>query len=228
MQSDRNSEIIQGKNPEHKPVQGKTPEMKNEKFVQPKAQPKTEVKTEPKADKKVETATNVPKKTETAKPVAKETKVKKEKIKIKVERAKLTKSDVILENIKHLQRKISLPSFKGRFGMRGANRKVSSEKWQRWRKPRGININCDRQDGNLPSVGYRSPMNIRFLHPSGYQDVLVSSIGDLGKVNKELQAVRVSKTVGKRKKVQILQKAFELGIFEGLKLLLQIFHRLSK
>ena len=64
----------------------------------------------------------------------------------------------------------------------------------------------------MPSIGYRTPRNLRGLHPSGYQDILVKNIVELEDLDPSTQAGRISSTVGTRKKITMLEKARELKI----------------
>lgn len=64
----------------------------------------------------------------------------------------------------------------------------------------------------MPSVGWGAPKNLRGLHPSGLREVVVSSMKDLGKIDAKTQAVKISHTVGKRKRADILKKAEEMKI----------------
>ncbi|MEM3399679.1 MAG: eL32 family ribosomal protein [Candidatus Micrarchaeia archaeon] len=84
----------------------------------------------------------------------------------------------------------------------------------RWRKPRG----CDnkkrqkvRYAGKMPNKGWRNPKNLRGVHPCGYKEVLISNIKQLDGVGKEC-AIRISATLGERKRSVILKKAKELGL----------------
>ena len=86
---------------------------------------------------------------------------------------------------------------------------------QSWRKPRGRTSKLRRNMGyrqKEPTIGYKNPEEIRGLHPSGYEEVYIRTLKELGKVNSEEQALRLSGTLGKRKKDEILKKADELGI----------------
>ncbi len=86
---------------------------------------------------------------------------------------------------------------------------------QKWRKPKGKTSKMRRYEKGkpaMPSIGYGTPKEERGLHPSGYQDVLVSNLKELEDLNPEYQAGRISSTVGGRKKELMLQKAKELGI----------------
>jgi large subunit ribosomal protein L32e len=93
---------------------------------------------------------------------------------------------------------------------------VRQESWrydrlkENWRRPKGIDNKMRRKIKGWPptvNVGYRGPKAARGLHPSGYEEVLVYNIEDLKKVNPKTQAVRIAHTVGKKKRMQILQEA---------------------
>ncbi len=64
----------------------------------------------------------------------------------------------------------------------------------------------------LVSIGYRSPKSERDLHPCGLKEVLVHNLKELEKVDPSTQAIRISSTVGKRLKTQILKVAQERKI----------------
>jgi large subunit ribosomal protein L32e len=103
--------------------------------------------------------------------------------------------------------------FRGRFGKRSV-RNVSDKKWQKWRKPRGIDIYFRKEDGLVPGIGYRVSREIRFLHPSGYREKLVGNMQDLIALEKEKESVaaRISSKIGRKKKKEIVKKASELKI----------------
>jgi large subunit ribosomal protein L32e len=84
-----------------------------------------------------------------------------------------------------------------------------------WRKPRGMRSKIRmRKKGKfkMPSVGYGAPRHLRFLHPSGFKEVLVSSLKDLEKVDPKTEAIKIAHTVGKKKRQEILKRAEELKI----------------
>ena len=84
-----------------------------------------------------------------------------------------------------------------------------------WRVPRGIHSKTRRHWGYRPplvSIGYRSPVAARGLHPSGFEEILVHNVEELAAVNKATQAARIGGTVGGRKAEQIERRAAELGI----------------
>ena len=99
------------------------------------------------------------------------------------------------------------PVFRGRFGGRFKRRK-SNEKWDKWRRPRGIDIIFKNEDGALPKIGYRVPKKFRFLHPSGLKEITVSNLTELKQV-KERVAVRFFGKIGKRKRIEMIKFAKE-------------------
>ncbi|MBI1979070.1 MAG: 50S ribosomal protein L32e [Candidatus Aenigmarchaeota archaeon] len=83
-----------------------------------------------------------------------------------------------------------------------------------WRKPHGINSKVRAKlKGKLPmpTVGYKAPKKMIYLHPSGFKEILVHNVKELERVG-EKDAVRISSTVGKRKKTEIVKKAGEMKL----------------
>ncbi len=103
------------------------------------------------------------------------------------------------------------PVFRGRFGCR-MKRKIKKAKWNKWRVPRGIDIKLNQEDGAYPKTGYRTRKDIRDLHPSGYPEALVNSLSDIGNLNGQSIAVRIGSTVGRRKKLLIVDAAEKKGL----------------
>ncbi len=85
-----------------------------------------------------------------------------------------------------------------------------------WRSPRRSLDNKIRlQRKGFPpmvKVGYRGPKEVRGLHPTGFEEVIVHNVEELEKLNPERQAARIASTVGRRKRVEIIKRAEELGI----------------
>lgn len=84
-----------------------------------------------------------------------------------------------------------------------------------WRKPRGKHSKLREKRGYRPAFvesGYRGPRKVRYLHPSGFKEVYVTNIIQLEKVNPKIEAIRISSSVGKKKKMEIVEKAKTLGI----------------
>ena len=84
-----------------------------------------------------------------------------------------------------------------------------------WRRPKGIHSKMKRNLKRRPPVvdiGYRGPKAARGLHPSGFVEVLVYNVDGLEGIDPKIQAVRIGGTVGTRKRIQIEDRANELGI----------------
>jgi large subunit ribosomal protein L32e len=98
---------------------------------------------------------------------------------------------------------------------------VRAESWKydrfslSWRKPRGLDNKIRRKIKGWPpgaSMGYKGPNVARFLHPSGYREVIVFNVADLSKIDINIQAARIAHTVGKRKRALIIAEAKKLNI----------------
>lgn len=84
-----------------------------------------------------------------------------------------------------------------------------------WRKPRGLHSNVRlnvRGYVHGPSHGYGSPRAVKFRNRFGYKEVVVHNLNDLVGLDKDSVQIKIARTVGKRKKVQLLEKAKELGL----------------
>ena len=98
---------------------------------------------------------------------------------------------------------------------------IRQESWrydrlaENWRKPKGKDNKMRKQTSGMPAlvkVGYRSPKAARGLHPSGYRDNLIHNTNELVRLDPKRDAARIAHTVGKRKRIDIINKAIELGI----------------
>ncbi|MFH1450549.1 MAG: eL32 family ribosomal protein [archaeon] len=84
-----------------------------------------------------------------------------------------------------------------------------------WRKPRGINSKMRmRQKGKCRAVriGSRTATVKRGFHPSGLKEFLIKNEKQLEtvmKLDKKSLAIRISSSIGARKKALILKKADE-------------------
>jgi large subunit ribosomal protein L32e len=88
---------------------------------------------------------------------------------------------------------------------------IRQESWrynrlaENWRKPKGKDNKMRKQKSGMPAivkVGYRGPRAARGLHPSGYTD----------RLDPKKDAARIGRTVGKKKRIEIINKAAGLGI----------------
>ena len=98
---------------------------------------------------------------------------------------------------------------------------IRQESWrydrlaESWRKPKGKDNKMRLQKSGVPAlvkVGYRGPRAARGLHPSGYRDNLIHNTAELVKLDPKKDAARIGHTVGKKKRIEIISKAVELGI----------------
>jgi len=84
-----------------------------------------------------------------------------------------------------------------------------------WRKPKGLH-NKKRQyilgKGEMARPGYGSPTAEKGLHPSGFIEVLLDRIQDVDNIDPNTQAIRIARTVGQRKRLEILKKAKSMGL----------------
>ena len=83
-----------------------------------------------------------------------------------------------------------------------------------WRKPRGQHNKQREQKkakGALPKPGFGSPIAVRGMHPSGFFEVLVSSVKELEGINPKTHAIRIGATVGERTRVGLQEKALAAG-----------------
>ena len=84
-----------------------------------------------------------------------------------------------------------------------------------WRRPKGIHSKMKRSLKRRPPVvdiGFRGPVTARNLHPSGFDEVLIHNIDGLENIDPKKQAVRIGGTVGTKKRIDIQDRADELGI----------------
>lgn len=98
---------------------------------------------------------------------------------------------------------------------------VRQESWRyirlksKWRKPRGKDSKMRLQKSGAPQlvkVGHRTPRKYRSLHPSGYIEVLISRVEELEKLDPSIHAVRIASTIGRLKKMKIMEEAERRGL----------------
>ena len=86
---------------------------------------------------------------------------------------------------------------------------------EKWRKPKGIHSKMKRRlkrRSPMVDIGFRGPVSVRGLHPSGFEEVLIHNVDGLEGIDPKVQAVRIGGTVGTKKRMIIEDRAAELGI----------------
>jgi large subunit ribosomal protein L32e len=93
-------------------------------------------------------------------------------------------------------------------------RDVKKRLAETWRKPKGRHNKLRRKigaKGPYPRPGYGSPVMVRGLHPSGYQDMVVASPSAMAALDPNVHAVRIAAAVGGRKRAEIRDLAEKAG-----------------
>ena len=93
-------------------------------------------------------------------------------------------------------------------------RDVKKRLAETWRKPKGQHNKLRRQikaKGPIPRPGYGSPVMVRGLHPSGFQDMVVATPAAMAALDPNVNAVRIAATVGGRKRAEIRDLAEKAG-----------------
>ena len=107
------------------------------------------------------------------------------------------------------KQKIKKPDFE-KYGHKHKKRVTSA-----WRRPRGSQgKHRIMRKGKPPLVksGYGSPSLVKGLHPSGYEEVIVYNVTELNFINPDAQVVRIGRSVGRKKRLDIEEKAKSLNI----------------
>ena len=93
-----------------------------------------------------------------------------------------------------------------------SNKKTFNKKW---RKPRGVhNKRRLHKQGHQkrPVIGFGNPKELRGLNKDNLLPITIKNVNDFKKIDKVKNAILVSKTVGIRKKLIIIEEAKKLGI----------------
>jgi large subunit ribosomal protein L32e len=194
------------------------------------AEPKEDEEEKPKPSVKSRKVKTVPKKATKKKEeeAGKEADEKKPKEKAKKgekedEEVEIKEDEGYTVKLKPKLSKETLDALRKRAEIHGRRPTFLRQEWHRrkrlqnvkWRKPQGDHSKMRQHYAyrpNVVSIGYGSPKGARFLHPSGFKEVLVWNVKDLEKIRPELDAARVAHSVGMRKRQEIEVKADELGI----------------
>jgi len=84
-----------------------------------------------------------------------------------------------------------------------------------WRKPHGIHNKIRKRLKGRPSLvetGYGSPREVKGLLPNGKRPVVVHNVRELERINKDHEVAVIASTVGRKKRLDIIRRAQELGI----------------
>ena len=84
-----------------------------------------------------------------------------------------------------------------------------------WRRPTGYTSKLRMNLKYRPSkvrIGFRGPILVRGLHPSGFEEVMIHTVKELEAIDPKQQAVRIGGTVGTKKRLMIAKRADELSI----------------
>jgi large subunit ribosomal protein L32e len=119
--------------------------------------------------------------------------------------------------------KETLKALKIRAGISARRPEFLRQEWHKrprlqnvkWRKPQGDQSKMRQHYGyrmNIVSIGFGGPRAARYLHPSGFREVMVHNVKDLAKIHPEVEAARVGHSVGYKKRLEIEEKADELKI----------------
>ncbi|MBW1742738.1 MAG: 50S ribosomal protein L32e [Deltaproteobacteria bacterium] len=118
-------------------------------------------------------------------------------------------SGIKVQLIKRSSRKKVQPKFRRQEWFRYSRLGTS------WRKPKGLHSKMRRNYKYRPAqprIGFGTPKDVRGLHPSGFEEVLVFNIHDLKGINPKRQAARIGHSVGTKKRIEIEKRAEKLGI----------------
>jgi large subunit ribosomal protein L32e len=85
----------------------------------------------------------------------------------------------------------------------------------KWRKPKGVHSKIRHNfkgRRKMPSPGYRSPVEVRGLHSTGLNMVVIANVDSLSSLDAKKDGVVVSGKVGMKKRLAILHKAKEMKL----------------
>lgn len=103
------------------------------------------------------------------------------------------------------------PNFRAHYGLT-TRRKKKRRDVQSWRFPNGIDRSLSEKRGPMPKIGYGHKKEDKFKHPSNFKEVLVTSKTDLLNIMETDVAVRFSKTLGLKKKIELTKIANEKNL----------------
>lgn len=100
------------------------------------------------------------------------------------------------------------PTFKTQY----SHIRIAIKNKPRWRRPYGIYSKQAmgiKWKGAVPKPGYGQPKAIRYKHPCGLYETLIKHVSQLNDVNPKTHAIRLSATLGVKKRLEIIKAAEE-------------------
>ena len=85
----------------------------------------------------------------------------------------------------------------------------------KWRRPKGLHskMRLSKKGYNKSvSIGYGSPRKTRNMHRSGLKLIIIKSLKDIEKIDTKKECAAVAKTIGLKKKIEILKQAIKKNI----------------
>ncbi|MBD3353323.1 MAG: 50S ribosomal protein L32e, partial [Candidatus Lokiarchaeota archaeon] len=107
-----------------------------------------------------------------------------------------------LKRIKSKMRK-KKPSFK----------RIESWRYKRvkggWRAAKGIDSKTRQKKKSgvkSPNIGYRTPKELRGLHPSGLKEVVIHNIKEADNLNPNKHGIKIASKVGAKKRIKLIEE----------------------
>jgi len=100
-----------------------------------------------------------------------------------------------------------------KFTRQDAHKKVKLG--NKWRRPKGLHSKMRlsfKGYNKTVSIGYGSPKNTRGLDKSGLKLMTIKSLKELEKIDAKKECITVAKTMGLKKKIEVLKQAMKKGI----------------
>ena len=86
---------------------------------------------------------------------------------------------------------------------------------QNWRRPRGMHNKMrlgKKGHGVKVDSGYRSPKEVRYMHFSNLNQVMITNMNEIKKVDPKIDGIILSKKIGLKKKILIVEECIKSNI----------------